>query len=148
MLGCRQREADSMELNGVKLPRDAALLFARLALASLFVLLGWQKLTAFGLTAAYMAQDGLPLPQLAAAIAVAMELGGGLLIALGVLVSPLALLMAAYTLLTGIVGHHYWTMQGALRADMFIHFWKNVAIAGGWVALSSAGPGRWALISR
>lgn len=137
-----------MELNGVKLPRDAALLFARLALASLFVLLGWQKLTAFRPTAAYMAQDGLPLPQFAAAIAVAMELGGGLLIALGVLVSPLALLMAAYTLVTGIVGHHYWTMQGALRADMFIHFWKNVAIAGGWVALSSAGPGRWALISR
>ncbi len=59
---------------------DLATLVARLFFASLFVTYGYFKITAFAGTTAYMAKQGLPIPPLAAAISVVVELGGGLLI--------------------------------------------------------------------
>ena len=69
-------------------------------------------------TVAYMASTGNPAPELAAAIAVAVELAGGLLIAIGFYTRPLALVFAAYTLATALIGHRYWALQdGAIHGD-------------------------------
>ena len=41
-----------------------------------------------------------------------------------------------YTLLTAFVGHPFWTFDDPrLRQDMVFHFWKNLAIAGGLLAI-------------
>jgi len=127
------------------LSRDAMLLAARSLLAVLFLVMGWGKLTDYSDAVAYMAQTHAPFPQLSALIAIAVELGGGLALALGVLTSPIAAGLALYSIVTGLIGHHFWTMDGALRYDMSIHFYKNVSIAGGLLALSAAGAGRYAL---
>ncbi|MBB2200662.1 DoxX family protein [Gluconacetobacter tumulisoli] len=127
------------------LPRDAALLVSRTALATLFLVMGWGKLSDYSGAVAYMAQTHAPLPALSAIVAIAAELGIGLALVAGVLTAPLALLLAAYTVVTAFIGHHFWTMEGALRYDMTIHFYKNISIAGGLVALAVAGPGRYAL---
>ena len=50
--------------------KDELLLAARVLLMILFVLFGWQKLTGFAGTVAYMASTGSPSPELSAAIAV------------------------------------------------------------------------------
>ena len=51
----------------------------------LFVVFGWQKLTGYSGTIAYFGQSGVPLPSLAAPIAVIMELGVGIAIVLAII---------------------------------------------------------------
>ena len=128
--------------------RDGWLLAARILLALLFVVFGWSKLVGFHGAEQYMASDGLPLPALAAGIAVVMELGVGIALILGVATRPLALLLAIYTLATALIGHHFWTMTGMDRYANAINFYKNISIIGGLLALYVAGPGRYSIDGR
>ncbi|MBR8235792.1 DoxX family protein [Burkholderia sp. AU42008] len=125
--------------------KDELLLAARVLMMILFVLFGWQKLTGFSGTVAYMASTGNPAPELAAAIAVAIELGGGVLIAIGFYTRPLALAFAAYTLATALIGHRYWALQGMEQYMAMINFYKNVSIIGGLLLLALSGPGRYSV---
>jgi len=88
-----------------------------------------------------MTETGAPLPQIAAAIALIVETGIGLAILFGILTRPLAILLALYTLVTAVIGHHFWTMEGALRYGNMLHFYKNMGIAGGLLCLAVVGPG-------
>jgi len=121
---------------------DVVLLITRVFVAALFVPFGWSKLIGFGGTVGYMASVGAPAPTLAAIVAVVMELGVGVLILVGFFARPLAVLLALYTLGTAAIGHRFWTMTGAEQMANMINFYKNVAIAGGLLALAVAGPGR------
>jgi putative oxidoreductase len=62
---------------------DLATLVARLFMAILFILYGYFKLTGYAGTVAYMGREGLPAPALFAALAVIIDLGGGLLVLVG-----------------------------------------------------------------
>ncbi|MDF7662161.1 DoxX family protein [Erwiniaceae bacterium L1_54_6] len=128
--------------------RDTIILIARVALMVLFIIFGWQKLTAFSYTAGYMQSLGLPLPSVAAAVAVIAEFGFGVLIALGFFTRPLALLMAVYTLVTSFIGHPYWHMTGMDQYANMINFYKNISIIGGLLLLALIGPGRFSLDRR
>jgi putative oxidoreductase len=128
--------------------RNETLLLARLLIALLFLIFGWEKLTGFSETVQYMAHVGAPLPALSAAIAVAMELFVGIAIVLGVYTRPLALLLALYTLGTAVIGHHYWTMTGMAHLENEIQFYKNISIIGGLLALYATGAGRYSLDAR
>lgn len=124
------------------------LLIARIALVALFFIFGLPKLTGFSGTVQYMTMLNTPAPTLAAAIAVAMEVLGPILIAIGFFTRPVALLFAVYTLATGFIGHPYWTETGdAVQPDM-INFWKNVSIAAAFILLVVTGPGRFSLDRR
>jgi putative oxidoreductase len=92
-----------------------------------------------------MEHVGAPAPWLSALIAVVMELVAGLLIVFGILVRPLALVLAVYTLVTALIGDHFWTFSGAERMQMMIHFYKNISILGGLLALATCGPGKYVL---
>jgi putative oxidoreductase len=108
----------------------------------LFVLFGWQKLAGFGGTVGYMASVGAPLPVLSAVIAVVVELGFGILIAIGCLTRPIAIIFAVYTVATAFIGHRYWALTGMDQYMAMINFYKNVSIAGGLLLLAVTGPGR------
>ncbi|GBR54961.1 DoxX family protein [Neokomagataea thailandica NBRC 106555] len=127
------------------IPRNTLLLIARFGLTLLFLVMGWSKLTDFSAAVSYMVQSGAPLPTMSAVAAIGIEIFGGLALLAGLLVEPIALLLAFYTIATGFIGHHFWTMSGLLRYDMMIHFYKNISIAGGLLALAAAGPGRFKL---
>lgn len=127
---------------------NEVILLARILLVVLFVLFGWSKLTDFQGTVGYMAGAGLPFPPLAAAVVVLMEFFVGLAILLGFCTRPLALLLALYTLGTALVGHHYWTMDGAERMANMINFYKNISIMGGLLLLCVTGPGRYSIDRR
>jgi putative oxidoreductase len=60
-----------------------------------FAMSGLSKLAAYGKTTAMIAAAGLPFPPLAFVAAVAVELGGGLLLVLGYQVRPIAFALAA-----------------------------------------------------
>ncbi|HST27587.1 MAG TPA: DoxX family protein [Rudaea sp.] len=125
--------------------KDEVLLLARVLLVILYVLFGFYKLTGFSGTVAEMQSVGLPLPTVTAAIVVVLEFFVGLAILLGFYTRPLALLLAAYTLGTAFIGHHYWTMSGDAQMANMINFYKNVSIMGGFLLLCIAGPGRYSI---
>ena len=122
---------------------DLATLVARLFFASLFVTYGYFKITAFAGTTAYMAKQGLPAPPLAAAISVVVELGGGLLILFGYQTRLVALICAVYVLLAALIAH-----RNFADGNQMSHFFKNMAITGGFVALMVSGAGRYSLDAR
>ncbi|HQT79168.1 MAG: DoxX family protein [Rhodospirillales bacterium 20-64-7] len=125
--------------------RDEVILVARILLIVLFVVFGWSKLTNYAGTVGYMATTGLPVPSIATLVAIAVEVFVALAVALGAWTRPLALLLALYALVTGLIGHHFWTMEGAARYGNAINFYKNISIAGGFLLLYVTGPGRYSL---
>jgi putative oxidoreductase len=122
---------------------DLTTLLARIFMSSLFILYGWFKITAFAGTTGYMAGKGLPLPPLAAAIAVAIELGGGLLILLGYQTRLVALICAIYVVIAALIAHRNFGDGAQLN-----HFMKNMAITGGFLALMVSGAGAYSLDAR
>ncbi len=130
---------------GAETASDAILLVARIFLALLFLIFGWQKLTGFEATVTYFSHTGVPLPQLAAVIAVIMEFFVGIAIVLGFFTRPLALLLALYTLATALIGHQFWSQSGAAQFESEINFFKNVSIIGGLLLLYVTGAGRFSL---
>ena len=125
--------------------RDEVILVARILLVVLFLVFGWGKLTDYSGTVGYMAQTGVPVPSIAALVAIAVEFFVAIAVILGVCTRPLAIVLAAYTLATGFIGHHYWTMTGAAQYANEINFYKNVSIMGGCLLLYITGPGKYSI---
>jgi putative oxidoreductase len=130
---------------GAERARDEIILVARILLIVLFVVFGWSKLSDYTGTAAYMAQTGAPMPSVASLVAIVAEFPVALAVAVGVWTRPLALLLALYTLGTGLIGHPFWTMEGAARFGNAINFYKNISIIGGFLLLYATGPGRYSV---
>lgn len=114
---------------------QAALLGGRLLLAAIFLHDGLGKLDNYALAAAYTKAFGVPESLLP--IAVAVELGCGLMIALGFFTRAAALMLAAFCMFTAAVFHTKFTDRNQL-----LHFEKDLAIAGGMLVLAVAGAGR------
>ena len=125
--------------------RDILLLIARILMVLLFLIFGWGKLTNYGGTVAYFTQGDVPLPPLAAVIAIIAELGAGLAISLGIFTRPVAILLAIYTFATALLGHHFWAMSGADRVEAEINFFKNISIIGGLLLVYLTGAGRYSI---
>jgi putative oxidoreductase len=122
---------------------DAVTLAARLCLAALFLIFGWRKLRDYSGTVAQMIRDHLPLPKVAAGVAIFMELPVTFAIAIGLFTRPAALLMALYTMGTSLGEHRYWRMTGAAQLEAMEAFYKNLSIIGGFLLLYVVGPGRY-----
>ena len=88
---------------------------------------------------------GVPVPRLAAAVAIFMELPVAFAVAVGAFTRPSALLMFFYTLGTALVGHRYWTVTGPGRVDSMDGFYKNLSIMGGFLLLYLIGPGKYSV---
>ena len=129
-------------MNGIN---DELILAARLLLTALFLIFGWRKLRDFSGTVSQMAQLGVPMPALAAAVATFMELPVAFAVAVGAFTRPLALLMFLYTLGTALIGHRYWTITGAGRVDSMDGFFKNLSIMGGFLLLYMTGAGKYSI---
>ena len=124
---------------------DELILAARLLLATLFLIFGWRKLRDYSGTVRQIVQLGGPMPRLAAAIAIFMELPVAIAIAVGAFTRPSALLWVLYTLGTALIGHRYWTMTGAERVDSMDGFYKNLSIVGGFLLLYISGAGKYSI---
>ena len=118
------------------------ILIARLALSVLFLWSGIMKVFGYGAFVGYLQAKGVPFVQIAAPIATAVEVIGGIFLVIGFLIRPLGLVMALYTIATAVLGHDFWNVgDAAVQHDMVIHFWKNVGIAGGFLLLIVTGAG-------
>lgn len=111
---------------------------ARLMLAFIFIVEGWGKIGAYEGTLQYMENYGVPGALLPLVILV--ELGAGLLIALGFQTRMAALALAGFCVLTAILFH-----RNIADIGEFIHFNKDIAIAGGFLLLVAFGAGSWSV---
>jgi putative oxidoreductase len=87
------------------------------------------------------------MPAVALAIALVIELVGGLAILTGLFTRFTAWIVFLYLIPTTFLFHNFWAVQGADRIDAMIHFEKNLAIMGGLVLLAAFGPGAYSIDS-
>ena len=118
--------------------RDAGLLAGRCLLVFIFLHESISLIGNYAGAAAYMQKSGVPAPLLPAVIA--LQLGGGLLIAAGIMTRFSALLFAAFCVLTAVLFH--WQLGDR---NQVLHLQKDLAIAGGFLVLACCGPGSWSL---
>jgi putative oxidoreductase len=111
------------------------MLLARAMLAYIFGVAGVSYIGQYAGVVDYMQSNGVDgrlLP-----LVILTELGGGLLVLVGLKTRWAAIALFGFCLLTALFFH--------LGADQTIHFRKNVAMAGGFLALAILGPGAWSL---
>lgn len=120
-------------------------LAARILLAALFVPAGISKIAGFAGTVGYIGSVGLPLPAVGAVLAILAEAGGGIALLLGFQARIAALVLAVFTLAAGVFFHPYWSVPADQVMMTQIMFMKNIAIAGGLLALVAFGPGKLSL---
>jgi putative oxidoreductase len=118
-------------------------LIGRVMIGLPFAMSGLGKLAAYGPTTAMIAASGLPVPPLAYIVAVALELGGGLLLVAGYQVRSVALALAAFCVVAGVAFHSNFADQ-----NQMIHFLKNVMMAGGLLQIAAFGAGALSLDER
>ena len=122
--------------------RDFAALIARILLAVIFIISGYGKIGGFEGTVAAIASKGVPLPQVAAAITILVELGGGILLVLGWKTRWVALIFFLWLIPTTLLFHDFWASPPDQDKAQQINFMKNLAIMGGMLMVYVFGPGR------
>ena len=123
-------------------------LLGRLLLAALFLPAGIGKLTGFAGTVGYISSVGLPLPELAAALALTVEIAGGIALVIGFGTRPAALVLALFTLVASYFFHNYWAAPADQQFMQQLLFFKNIAVAGGLLTLAAHGAGAWSIDAR
>jgi putative oxidoreductase len=116
-------------------------LLGRILLSSVFILSGIGKIGGFSMEEGFVASKHLPLPAVALAISMVVELVGGFAILTGLYARFTAWIVFLYMIPLTFLFHNFWAMEGAARADNIIHFEKNVAIMGGLLILATFGAG-------
>lgn len=124
--------------------RDASIsTLGRVLLAALFLMSGLSKLGSAAATTAYIASAGLPLPGVAYILTVIVEVGGGLLLLVGLQARLAAAVLAVFTVAAALFFHSNFADQ-----NQMVHFLKNFAIAGGLLQVAAWGAGQWSLDAR
>jgi putative oxidoreductase len=120
--------------------RSYAVPLGRLLLSSLFIWAGFGKLMNPSGTAQYFAQMNIPSPDVTVWIVLIIELLGGLAVLLGFWTRWAALILAIFCVVTAFAVH----LPIADQPNM-IHFYKNLAMAGGFLYVFAYGAGMWSV---
>lgn len=128
--------------------QNSLTLAGRLLLALLFLPAGFGKITGFAGTVAYITAAGLPLPTVAAAGAIAVEVIGGAALLVGIGTRYAALALAFFTLVASFFFHNFWAVPADQQYMQQLLFYKNLAVAGGLMILAAWGAGAWSVEGR
>lgn len=119
----------------------------RFLLAFIFLFSGARKIMAYQATLGYMqskgtfpAMDiaGYPLVEVLLIATIAVEILGGLMLVTGIGSRFAALALAAFTIVTAVLFHDFWTLTDAMEyGNQLNHFLKNVAIVGGLLIVAT-----------
>ena len=115
-------------------------LLGRVGLSAIFLISGWGKIAGYAATQGYMESVGVSGALLP--LVIALELGGGLALLAGVFTRWTAPALAGFSIVSALLFH------AAADPMQQIMFWKNVAMAGGFLVLAANGPGALSLDAR
>lgn len=132
-------------LNQWKNPLD---LLGRVLIALLFVPAGLQKISGFAGTVGYAASVGMPMPQVAVAVGLVIEIVGGLAILLGWQTRWAALILGFFTLVASFFFHNFWAVPADAAMMQQLLFWKNIAVVGGLLGYAAHGAAGWSVDGR
>jgi putative oxidoreductase len=118
-------------------------LAGRLLIGLPFAMSGLGKLGVYGPTTQMIGAVGLPFPALAFAVAVAAELGGGILLIASFQTRFVAIVLALFSFATAVFFNANFGDQ-----NQMIHFLKNVMIAGGLLQIAAFGAGAFSIDNR
>lgn len=127
---------------------NALALIARVLLATMFLIAGYSKIGGFAGTAGAIASKGLPIPEVLAAVTLAVELVAGVLLVLGWKARWAALALALFTATASYFFHNFWAMPEAQQMTQQLFFTKNLAVIGGMLLIMALGPGAWSVDRR
>jgi putative oxidoreductase len=134
-----------MTMNNDNALQNISALAGRILLALIFVLSGFNKITGFAGTAAYMASKGLPMTDVLLVLTILIELGGGLMLIFGYRARLAAVVIFLFLIPVTIVFHNFWAAPAAEAQMQMIMFMKNLAIMGGMLCIAAFGAGRYSL---
>ena len=103
----------------------------RLLLSALFIVSGIWKITHFATTSAYFNRIGMPIGEAASVLAILIELGGGILLAIGWRRRWVAWFLAGFVVVATAMGHRFWEADPSRFFGEMNNFLKNLAIIGG-----------------
>lgn len=112
----------------------------RIVLAAIFLFSGISKLLAPDVTLSYIVAGGLPFAMLGLVAAIAIEIGGGAMLALGVKTRAVALLLTLFVVAIALTFHHLLSDRAHL-----VQFLKYFAMAGGLLQVVAFGAGAWSV---
>ncbi|MDR7117452.1 DoxX family protein [Caulobacter sp. BE254] len=138
-----QTLADAPNATASNLTSTLVPLVGRGMISAIFLLSGLSKIAAPAMTIGYIQSVGLPMPSVAFGLSVFVELAGGLALLLGYRTRAVAAVLALFSLVTAAVFHNALGDQ-----NQFIHFFKNIAMAGGLLHVVAFGGGRISLDAR
>jgi putative oxidoreductase len=125
--------------------QQTAALVGRILLALIFIISGWSKITGFAGTAGYIAAKGMPLPEVMAAGAIAVEFLGGLALLVGFKARWAALAIFLFLIPTTLIFHNPAGLPAQEAQAQFTHLMKNFSIMGGILMVFAFGPGRFSI---
>lgn len=119
-----------------------ASLLGRLMIATIFLMSAvGNKIPNFGGVVEYMKGQGVPLPQVALAGAIAFLVAGSLSVIAGYETRIGAALLLVFLILATYYFHDFWTFEGEAQQKEMIQFMKNLSLMGTMVFLIANGPG-------
>jgi len=115
----------------------------RLLLSGLFIWAGYAKLMNPGGTTQYFISHGVPAAGIVVWLSVLIELVGGIALLVGFKTRWVAAIIGIWCLITGFAVHLPLGMNGdAMALDNMVHFYKNLAMAGGFAYVTAFGAGK------
>src|SRR5262245_60101097 len=122
-------------------PPPLGMLAARVGLSAVFLYSGFAKLFDWPAGVAETTALGLPMPALALAATVLVQVACGLMVLAGLGARTGALLLAGFTIVATLIAHRFWAHEGQARQQQLTVFLEHAAIAGGFLLLVLHGPG-------
>ena len=124
-------------------------LTGRILISLIFLMSGFGKVFQFDGQVAYAASQGVPLASLAIIISIIAELAAATMIIIGYRARLGALILLVWMIPVSIMLHAFWNIEDPMAQQMhMIMFMKNLAMAGGFLALANAGAGAISLDAR
>ncbi len=109
----------------------------RALLGLYFILPGIMKITGFSGTADYMAAHGMVMVPFFLVLAIVIEIGGGVALAIGYRTQLIALVLAGLVVIINVMLHDFWSLEeGLQRRHELQNFIKNTAIMAGLLSIA------------
>lgn len=119
------------------------LLLSRILLGGVIAFMGMNHFLQTEEMTGYAEHKGLPMAKTSVLVSGAVLIFGGLSIIAGVYPVLAGFVVAAFLLIAALMFHDFWAVPEEQKQDQMTHFLKNIALAGGALAISVLGWEVW-----
>lgn len=113
----------------------------RILLSLIFLASAAYQINSWEATSDQMEDEGILRPEVLLPAAVVLEIGGGLLLLLGVRARYAAFALMVFLVPATVIYHDFWQYTGPEQQAQLIQFLKNTAILGGLIVVLATGAG-------